>query len=160
MPIYPTMIAALIMLCLLPLAPLMATAAAAPLYTHFTYMLAHANLWHWAINAWGLLLLNHLVTLPRVTVAYLISAGISFIPINEGRPLLGASVVVCFFIGLTLPALHRRKPLIAAQTVILIIIGCLIPGIAALHHIVMLLAGIIYRPLERITCDAINFISH
>lgn len=153
---YRSLLAILIMFCLIPATPIMATSASAPVYTHFIYMFAHANILHWAVNSWAILVLARFLKPARLITAYAMAVILSFIPFSENK-LCGASVITYFIIGFLLPALRRYKPSAAIQMAIIIVVGCFIPGIAGIHHIFMTATGIIYRPAERYARDIYRF---
>jgi len=154
---YATIIAIVIMAALIPISPQMATSPSAPLATHFIYMLAHANILHWLINAWALLVLHNLFRLHRLVIAYALAIAISFIPhlslqISNLNPqpstLLGSSVIAVFFMGFVAPYLWRKDRMATVLTAAIILIGFFIPGIAAFHHLLMFIAGLIAYKIE------------
>jgi len=164
---YLTLAAVIIMAALIPLAPHMAVPAAVPamstavLSPHLVYMFGHANLLHWAINAWALLVLHNLFRPSRLIAAYVLAVLISFLPhfsflishfsFSEALPVLGASVITCFFFGFLTPYLWSKDRLSACMMASLIIIAFFIPGIAAIHHLLMYLFGLAWYHIERLT---------
>ena len=177
---------ALLMLFLIPFAPVFAVSASAPLYTHFIYMFAHANILHWLFNAWGLLIMHKLFTLPRCITAYLIAIAISFLPspsllgrvgerlshlssfifhLSSSSPLLGGprgalgfSVILFFFIGYLIFFFRKRNKTAFLQVILFIIIGFFIPNMAATYHLLAFLSGAIYFKIETLILDISHFI--
>ena len=97
-----TMLMCLVMAAFVPFSHMFAVSQETPTYTHFVYMTGHAGWLHYIVNAWSLLLLHNLFRWYRVTVAYGCAVILSYIPLTD-KPMLGASVIVCFFI------LHRCR---------------------------------------------------
>ena len=152
-----TILLAAAMLCAIPLAPICAVSPHTPLYTHFIYMFAHANLLHWLVNSWAMLFIHRLFTPMRLTAAYLTAVAISFVTWHT-TPTLGFSVILFFFIGYILyPCWRRKNNTILAQTALFIGIGFLLPSMAASYHLLALVAGIIYYQAEHIILDISSF---
>ena len=138
------------------------------LIQHFIYMFGHATVLHWAVNAWALLVLHNLFRPSRIIATYLLAVLISFLPpfvlyaatsLKHMQPILGASVITCFFFGLLMLHLWRQgERLSACMMAALIIIAFFIPGIAAMPHLLMFLAGILWYHFERMLRSFINFI--
>ena len=162
---------ALLMLFLIPFAPTFAVSASAPLYTHFIYMFAHANILHWLFNAWGLLIMHKLFTPSRCITAYLIAIAISFLPSSPFTPLnphppstgglggsLGFSVILFFFIGYLIFFFRKRNKTAFLQVILFIIIGFFIPNMAATYHLLAFLSGAIYFKIETLILDISHFI--
>ncbi len=141
-----------VMAPIIQVAPFFAVSPDSPVYTHFTYMFAHANWIHLFVNAWGLLFLHNLYTWVRVIVAYASAVVLSFFYYPE-LPVLGASVFITFFTGFMIFWLYKRHRLGFWQVIALLIIGCFVPHIASVYHIIMFLAGIIYNRLEWLIAD-------
>ena len=152
--LYITLIAAALLLPGIPLAPLVAVSEASPLYTHFVYMFGHANLLHWVINAWALLMLHNILHPSRLVVAYMLAVMITGIPyvvpdVTSGsQGLVGLSVINCFFFGFILPHTIRTDKLSALMMTALMLVGFFIPGIAALPHVIMYVCGCAYFYIE------------
>ena len=135
-------------------------------------MFAHASSLHWLINAWSLLVLHRYATPTRLLAAYLCAVAASFIPsfslssllpplrspeyslssllsphssLLEVRPLLGFSVIIFFLLG-SLPRRSVRRYIIATAPFLLL--SFLVPGMAALHHLLMFLAGIAFAQIS------------
>lgn len=141
---------------LIPFAPWLAVSGDSPLYTHFVYMFGHANILHWLINLWALLVLHNLLRLYRLAVSWLLAVAITFLPfVISDAGLIGASVITTFFFGFLTPHLRRTDNQSAYMILAIILIGFFIPGIAALPHLVMYLLGLAFFYIER-TC--LNFI--
>lgn len=161
--LYLTVAAIIVMAALIPLAPLMALPPVEEdsLIRHFIYMFGHASLLHWAVNAWALLVLHNLFRPSRLIAAYLLAVLISFLPhfsFSEARPIIGASVITCFFFGMLASHLWRRRERLSPYMMAaLIIIAFFIPGIAAMPHLLMFLAGIMSYHFERLLHSFIRF---
>lgn len=146
----------ILMLFLLPFSPHMAVHYPLSPITHhpspFIYMFAHANVFHLLINTWSLLVLHRYATRTSLIMAYICAVLIAFIPpislfsylaptyLAPRQGLLGFSVIVCFLLG-TVP---RRSVGRLFMAMLPFLLGFLVPGMAALHHILMLLAGFLY----------------
>ena len=148
----------LLMAILIPFHKSMAVHPDAPLFTHFVYMAGHANILHWLINAWALFVLHNLFTMARWVMAYICAVVLSFCYYPE-LPVLGASVFVSFFSGFMLIWLRKRHRLIFWQLLALIRIGFFIPHIAAMYHLAMLLAGLLFNRIEWLIADYKYFTS-
>jgi len=160
--LYITFFASALLLPGIPLAPFLSVSEESPLYTHFVYMLGHASILHWFINAWALFMLHNIMYPSRLLVAYLLSVlmtGIPFvIPSTESGSLglVGVSVINCFFFGFILPYTMRTDKLSAYMMMSLVLIGFFIPGIAALPHVIMFVSGCVYFYVE---CAIRSFLS-
>lgn len=136
-------------LCMLPLMALkdsMACSQSSPLYTHFCFMFVHASWLHWACNTWSLLVLHNLFKPQRLIVAYILSVAVSFIPVS--LPVLGISVIVCFFIGFMAKYLYYKSALSLFLTMAILIVSCFLPGFAGVYHIIMFVLGALYFQIE------------
>jgi membrane associated rhomboid family serine protease len=169
-----SIIVALLMFPLIPFASVFAVSASAPLYTHFTYMFAHANILHWLINAWGIIIIHKLYSPSRCIAAYLIAVTISFIPLLGGTrgtfsifnfqfsiratPALGFSVILFFFVGYLIFLFRKQNKTAFLQVILFIIIGFFIPNMAATHHLLAFLSGAIYFKIETLILDISHFI--
>ena len=163
---YATLAAIIIMAALIPLAPEMAVSHSVPTdMSHFVYMGGHANVLHWFINSWALLVLHNIFRLQRLIVAYVLAVIVSFIPpvtislslevpfvaiSSQQLPIIGASVITCFFFGMLNNHLWLSDRLTACLVVALLFIGFFIPSISAIHHVLMFLAGIAWFYIERL----------
>lgn len=145
--LYITLIILILMVFAIPFHSLLAVSPTSPLYTHFIYMFGHANLMHWAINAWCLLMLHRLFRLHRLLASWLGSVALSFI-YYPSLPVLGVSVIISFFMGFTAPWIYHRKRLAFFQMLILLVIGCLLPHIAGIYHLILFAIGFIYAKAE------------
>ena len=164
--LYATFAACLIMAALIPAAQSLAVHPAVhPLGPHFLYMFAHANVCHWAVNSWALLVLHNVIKWHRLIAAYLLAVSISFIPhlssicdaASVDRPVLGASVVTTFFFGLITPYYWQRNRTAVYMMLALIIISCLLPGFAALFHVIPFITGFLFIHIERTVRSFIAF---
>ena len=158
--LYAVTLAVIIMAFLIPLAPYMAISGDSPYYTHFVYMFGHANILHWLINGWALLVLHNLFRPYRLFIAYILSALMTFSPlISHTSPLVGSSVLTCFFFGFMLPWLYYKSKVSAFMMTALILVGFFIPGIAALPHLIMFVSGFCWCFVERIYHSFTNFVN-
>lgn len=149
--LYITIVAVIIMACLIPLAPYMAVFNnyhPTPITQHLIYMFGHANILHWAINSWALLVLHNLFRPSRLIIVYILAVLISFIP-TTNNPMIGASVITCFFFGFLMPHFWHKDRLSACMVAALILVAFFIPGIAAFPHLLMFLSGIAWFYIER-----------
>lgn len=149
--LYATALCCTAMLAAIPFAEIMAVTASAPIYTHFIYMFAHANIFHWLVNSWSLLVLHNAFRWYRCAAAYIIASAVSFVPfLVAAKPTVGASVFTCFFLGYIAPhfwATRQRSVVLITASVLAL--GLFLPGIAAALHITLYLAGIIFYYIER-----------
>lgn len=145
--LYITLLIILLMAFIIPLHANMAVSPSSPLYTHFVYMFGHANFIHFGINGWCILMVHHQFRFHRLLAAWLCSVLLSFIYYPE-LPVLGASVLISFFMGFTAPWLYRRKRLVFCQMLLLLLIGCLLPHIAGIYHLILFALGFIYAKAE------------
>ena len=145
--LYITLLIILLMAFIIPLHADMAVSPSAPIYSHFVYMFGHANFIHWAVNAWCLLMVHRQFSFHRLLASWLASVALSFL-YYPSLPVLGASVIISFFMGFTAPWLYRRKRLAFFQMLILLVIGCLLPHIAGIYHLILFASGFIYAKAE------------
>lgn len=145
--LYITLLIILLMAFIIPLHANMAVSPSAPTYSHFVYMFGHANFIHWAVNSWCLLMVHRQFSFHRLLAAWLCSVLLSFI-YYPALPVLGASVLISFFMGFTAPWLYRRKRLAFCQMLLLLLIGCLLPHIAGIYHLILFALGFIYAKAE------------
>lgn len=145
--LYITLLIILLMAFIIPLHANMAVSPSTPIYSHFVYMFGHANFIHWAVNAWCLLMVHRQFSFHRLVAAWLCSVLLSFI-YYPALPVLGASVLISFFMGFTAPWLYRRKRLAFCQMLLLLVIGCLLPHIAGIYHLILFALGFIYAKAE------------
>lgn len=145
--LYITLLIILLMAFIIPLHANMAVSPSTPIYSHFVYMFGHANFIHWAVNAWCLLMVHRQFSFHRLLASWLCSVLLSFI-YYPALPVLGASVLISFFMGFTAPWLYRRKRLAFCQMLLLLLIGCLLPHIAGIYHLILFALGFIYAKAE------------
>ena len=129
------------MLVALPFNSLLATKADAPLYTHFVYMFAHADILHWAINAWAILAMHRIISVRMAAVAYIAAVILSFF---AKQPTVGASAMVFFVFGCLTPTLLSHRKIFLLQIIIYLAVAFLLPGVAAGLHCAAYIVGIIY----------------
>lgn len=147
--LYITIIVAILMAFIIPLHADMAVSPSASIYSHFIYMFGHAGFIHWVVNAWCLLMVHRQFLPHRVLASYIASVVLSFL-YYPSLPVLGASVIISFFMGFTAPWLYRRKRLAFYQMIILLGIGCLLPHIAGAYHLILFAIGFLYAKIERL----------
>lgn len=154
--LYLTITAIAIMAALIPFAADLAVSSSSPLTTHFCYMFGHAGILHWAVNSWALLVLHNLFRPSRLIAAYLLSVAISFASFTQ-QPVIGASVITCFFFGFMAPHLWHKDRLSACMMMAILLIAFFIPGIAAVPHLLMFVAGLVWLYAERLIRTFTNF---
>lgn len=136
-------VAAYTLLCvLIPFGGQLAVSETSAWWTHFTYMLGHANVLHYCLNGIGWTLMRPILTPARTLTACLIAAAIP----ASAIPVLGWSVILYYYMGLCLASMPRGA---RVRLLLLVSIGFFIPWIAAWHHAVMLTAGWLIRKVER-----------
>lgn len=145
--LYITLLIILLMAFIIPLHANLAVSPSTPIYSHFVYMFGHANFIHWAVNAWCLLMVHRQFSFHRLLASWLASVALSFL-YYPSLPVLGASVIISFFMGFTAPWLYRRKRLAFCQMFLLLFIGCLLPHIAGIYHLILFALGFIYAKAE------------
>lgn len=145
--LYITLLIIFLMAFIIPFHANMAVSPSAPTYSHFVYMFGHANFIHYAVNAWCLLMVHRQFRFHRVLASWLASVALSFL-YYPSLPVLGASVIISFFMGFTAPWLYRRKRLAFCQMFLLLVIGCLLPHIAGIYHLILFALGFIYAKAE------------
>lgn len=151
--LYITIFFIVMMAFIIPLHAFLAVSPSASIYSHFVYMFGHANFIHWAVNAWCILMIHRQFRLHRVLASWFSSVGLSFI-YYPSLPVLGASVIISFFMGLTAPWLYSRRRLAFWQMLILLVIGCLLPHIAGIYHLILFALGFLYAKVERLLHQA------
>lgn len=155
---YSTLFACLIMMVLLPYADVMAVSQSSPVYTHYIYMFAHAGWLHLAINAWTLLVLHNLFTWYRLLASYICAVLISLFLLPD-LPMVGASVISCFFLGFIMPHTWRRSRLTILLTLSLLLFTCLLPGMAGLPHVASYIVGLLFVYAEGFVRDLKRYTS-
>ena len=141
-----------LMICLLmavavPFAPQMAVSDGSPAYTHYIYMAGHNGWLHYAANAWSLLVLHNLLRWYRVAAAYAVAVLIGYVALPP-QPMVGASVMTCFFLGFATPWLWYRDRLAVVLSLALLLLTCLLPGFAGIPHILSWMSGIVFSLTE------------
>ena len=110
-------------------------------------MFAHASVIHWLCNTWSLLVFHNLFRPSRLIAAYGLSVLVSFLPLSK-LPVLGMSVIVCFFLGLAARYSYRTNPIGMFLSLALLVGSCFLPGFAGLYPIAMFALGFLYLPVE------------
>ncbi len=143
----------LVSLSLLPLVAYrqdMSVSNGTPFYTHFVYMFAHANIFHWMCNTWSMMLLVNVVRWYRVVAAYILAVIISFIGfIVSSTPVLGASTIVAFFVGYVAQYYWSHNRTAFFCNLAAIILTLFIPQFAGACHLAMFGCGVIFWFVER-----------
>lgn len=150
-----TLLLIAVMLPLTSISELLACSCNSPLYTHFVYLLGHASILHWACNSWSLLVLHNLFSRYRMAAAYICAVAVSFIP--SARPVIGVSVIVCFFIGFYLTVLWKQNRTAVFLTAALLLLSCALPGFAGFYHIITAVCGFTFFEFEM---SVRNFLYH
>lgn len=143
-----TIAACLLMAAALPFPDFFAVSEDSPAYTHYVYMLGHAGVIHYLVNAWTLLVIHNLMRWYRLVAAYLWAVGTSYV-LLPGQPMVGLSVMNCFFIGFAAPWLWRRDRLAVALTAGLLLLTCFVSGFAGVQHVASAAAGAVLFFAER-----------
>lgn len=148
--LYLTIIFSLSLLPLILIRDSLSCAPSAPLYTHFVYMFAHASLLHWTANTWSMVVFHNLFNPHRLLAAYVFSVLASFLPLSIGevKPVLGLSVIVCFFLGMSARWLYHNSKLALCLSLATVIISCFLPGFAGGYHVIMFVIGTLYFHVE------------
>lgn len=149
--LYATALFCVAMLAAMPFAEILAVTASAPMHTHFVYMFAHANIFHWVVNSWSLLVLHNAFRWYRCVASYIVAVTASFLTFMVDEvPTIGASVITCFFLGYIAPNFWiNRQRTTVIMTAAILILGFAFPGIAAALHVALYVAGLIYYGVER-----------
>lgn len=142
-----TIIACLLMALAVPFTERLAVTTDSPAYTHYLYIIGHAGWLHWLINAWTLLVLHNLFRWYRLLTAYALAVAISYLLLPE-LPMIGASIITCFFIGFAIPHFWRKSRLTVGMTVALLLLTCILPGFAGLQHVVVFSFGLLFNFVE------------
>ena len=132
----------------------LAVSPTTPTYTHLIYMFAHANILHWAINAYALIVMHKFCTPAALTAAYICAVAISFLPIYT-QPTLGMSVMIYFLIAKIIT--QRKNKAIILPIAIFIVAGFFLPNIAAAFHLAAISCGTIYFIAEKNIKSFIQF---
>lgn len=144
-----TIAACLLMAAALPFPGLFAVSEESAEYTHWVYMLGHAGVMHYLVNAWTLLVIHNLLRWYRLVAAYLWAVGTSYVLLPD-EPMVGLSVFNCFFIGFAAPWLWRRDRLAVVLTAGLLLLTCLVSGFAGVQHVASAVAGAAFFFGERL----------
>jgi uncharacterized membrane protein YfcA len=91
---------------------------------------------------------HHQFRFHRLLAAWLCSVVISFV-YYPALPVLGASVLISFFMGFSAQWYYRYHRIYFWQMVLGMAIGFLLPYIAGIFHIVLFCLGFIYAKAER-----------
>lgn len=106
-------------------------------------MFGHAGWLHYIINAWTLLVMHNLLKWYRLITAYLFAVLESYVMLPE-KPMVGLSVVNCFFIGFAAPWLWKKDRLAVVLTLALLLLTCFVSGFAGLQHVASFLFGFVF----------------
>lgn len=154
---YASIAACLLMGLAAPYTDLLAVSATSPTYTHFLYMIGHASLLHYLVNAWTLLVLHNAMRWYRVIAAYLMAVMEGYVMLPD-KPMVGLSVFNCFFIGFATPWLWRRDKLTVLLTIALLLLTCLVSGFAGLQHVASFCFGLLFCLSEWKVRAIINYL--
>lgn len=164
--LYVTAAACAIMAALIPFAPDMAVVLDGSLESiapHFLFPFGHANLLHWLINSWSLLVLHNVLRWYRFLLAYVLAVVLSFVVpyiISDSQPVIGLSVITTFFFGYITPYYWAHNKSVPLMMMALLVIGCFLPGITAVFHIVPYVVGVVYCHIERTIRSVYAFITN
>lgn len=142
-----TIAVCLLMAFAVPYADQLAVTGSSPAYTHYVYIMGHAGWLHYTVNAWTLLALHNLFRWYRILTAYILAVGVSYMLLPD-LPMVGASVITCFFIGFATPHFWQRSRLTVFMTLVLLALTCILPGFAGLQHVSTFLSGLCFCLLE------------
>ena len=142
-----TIAVCLSMALLVPYTDKLAVYGTSPAYTHYLYVMGHAGWLHYAVNVWTLLALHNLFRWYRMATAYALAVIIGYVMLPE-LPMVGASVITCFFIGFATPYFWRKSRLSVFMTIALLAMTCILPGFAGVQHVVMYVAGFAFSWAE------------
>ena len=151
--LYTILFTSLLLLILIPFVSVMAVFQQSPTYTHYIYMLSHANLAHWLFNTISLFVLRNVVSVSRSVVAWMVAVLISFVVwhipfMQPAKPVAGLSVILFFFVGFLFRWIRHDKDSLM-QVVAVLGLGFMIPNMAASCHLLAFLAGFLYSLIER-----------
>lgn len=152
-----TIAACILMAIAVPFTKWLAVSPDSPTYTHFVYMAGHAGWLHWAVNAWTLLVLHNLFRWYRVLTAYALAVMISYMMLPV-LPMVGASVITCFFIGFAFLHFWSTDKLAAGMTLGLLLMTCILPGFAGIQHMIIFWAGISFFLIEEYVRNILYFL--
>lgn len=147
--LYITIAFIIIMLCAIPFHSSMAVSPSSSVASHFVYMFGHAGFIHWAVNSWCLLMVHHLFKAYRLILAWIAAVLLSFV-YYPSLPVLGLSVIISFFMGLSANWLYHRQRLAFWQMMFLLVAGCFLPQIAGLYHVILFCIGFLCSKVERL----------
>lgn len=143
-----TIIVCLLMALAVPFADILAVSYTSPTYTHYIYIIGHGSWLHYAVNVWTLLVLHNLFNWYRVLFSYALAVAISYVLLPE-LPMIGASVITCFFIGFAAPYFWFKNRTAVLMTTCLLALTCILPGFAGLQHVVVFFSGLSFFFVER-----------
>ena len=116
-----------------------------PWYNHFTYMLTHSSVLHYALNGLAWIFFFRITSPFKIISAILFGAiGSYILPIDDNT--VGWSAVIFYLYGIVFSLMRRS---VRIKMIILILISFFIPGIASLLHMYMLICGFITSKLIR-----------
>ena len=152
-----TIAVCMLMLAAVSFTDLLAVSHGSPLYTHFVYVFGHDGYLHYIINAWSLLAMHNLFRWYRVTAAYAFAVLLSFVAL-PAQPMVGASVLTCFFFGFTAPWLWRKERMLLILTVGLLLLTCVLPGFAGIPHVLSFSFGLLFSFAEGFVHSIISYL--
>lgn len=157
--LYITIIICVLMGVMVPCTEQTAVSKTSDTYTHYIYMIGHAGWLHYAVNTWTLLALHNLYRWYRVLTAYIVAVVISYI-LFPPQPMVGASVITCFFIGFWTSYMWRKETLGVLMNIALLILTCLLPGFAGLPHLATYSTGLIFGLIEKSVWRIRNYLKY
>ena len=143
-----TILTCILMALVIPYTDRLAVSDISPWYTHYLYIIGHASWLHYAVNAWSLLVMHNLFCWYRVLASYLSAIVISY-TLLPAQPMVGASVITCFFFGFYSLYMWRKDKLGVVMTLALLVLTCILPGFAGIPHVAAYTLGFCFSFAER-----------
>jgi membrane associated rhomboid family serine protease len=139
-------IAALVLICLIPVKPdQVAAAAASAWYTHFIYMFFHGNILHLCLN--GYALWHCFSPWKYMLAAWIISVAGSFLVAD---PVVGFSGIICALWGMTMLHLNKFRWIHSAAV---FTVSFFIPSVSWQIHLICFILGLNYILIVRLNDD-------
>jgi len=156
--------AILLIVFMLPLIPLRESMALYPVASHtapcstvqsispFFYMFGHANIGHWLINSWCILMLHNIFRTYRFVVAYASSVlfGLVWVAVASAMsvPVIGFSAILFWFYGYLIPYYWHKRRSSIVYLALFLLVGFIIPNMAGIFHAGLLVMGFVFYHLE------------
>ena len=111
------------------------------------YVFGHANVWHWLLNSWCMVVLHNLFGWKNTVTAYVLAVVVSYVPnyslVTDAEvPVVGFSTILMYMYGLATEYFWRREKWIVISLLSFLGVGYLIPNCAAMWHALMWIAGV------------------